>query len=109
MNAFAATFAEDADFTNVIGMGAIEELPAPMFATKFKETHQTAMEIKIRMLSPIIASDEVRWEMTGALEVDGPRIPLRKGLLGWVFIQPGGRWLNAVLHNQESTPRKNLY
>src|ERR1039458_349635 len=44
--AFAAVFAEDADFTNWRGTGAsgrskIEEFHAPMFATIFKNSHQT--------------------------------------------------------------------
>ncbi len=43
--AFAALFSEDADFTNVRGMGAsgrssIEQFHAPMFATIFKNSHQ---------------------------------------------------------------------
>lgn len=113
VHAFAAAFAEDADFTNVIGMGAhgrgaIEEFHAPMFSTRFKDTHLTATDMKIRMLSPTIASVDVHWEMTGALEVDGSTIPLRKGLLNLVVTEQSGRWLITVMHNQEFTPRKNL-
>ena len=44
--AFAAVFVEDADFTNWRGAGAsgrskIEEFHAPMFATIFKNSHQS--------------------------------------------------------------------
>jgi uncharacterized protein (TIGR02246 family) len=111
-HAFAAIFSEDADFTNVIGMSAhgrkaIEEFHAPIFATRFKDTHLTATDTKIRMLSPTIASVDVHWEMTGALDSDGSPIPIRKGLLNWVVTQQNGHWLITVMHNQEFTPKKN--
>jgi len=64
-HAFAEIFAEDADFTNVLGMGAhgrraIEEFHAPMFAGIFKNSHLTSEDVKIRFLSPDIASVDVR-------------------------------------------------
>lgn len=110
-HAFAENFAEDADFTNVVGRSArgrkaIEEFHAPLFATRFKNTHQTASEIRIRMLTPDISSVDVSWEMTGAVEVDGTPLPPRKGLLNLVVTRHEGRWLIEVMHNQEFTPRK---
>jgi uncharacterized protein (TIGR02246 family) len=59
--AFSMAFAEDADFTNVVGMSAhgrtgIEKFHAPMFATRFKETHLTITDTKIRFISPDIAA-----------------------------------------------------
>jgi uncharacterized protein (TIGR02246 family) len=110
-HAFAENFAEDADFTNVRGDSAhgrkaVEDFHAPVFATRFKNTHQTADDIKIRFLSADIASADIRWEMTGALEIDGTPIPIRKGLLNWVVSSHGDRWLITVMHNQEFTPRK---
>ncbi|HMB83834.1 MAG TPA: SgcJ/EcaC family oxidoreductase [Terriglobales bacterium] len=110
-HAFAETFAEDADFTNVIGRSAhgrkaVEEFHAPMFATRFKNTHLTAGEVKVRTINPDIASVDVSWEMTGAIETDGTPLPTRKGLLNWVVTRHDDRWLIAVMHNQEFTPRK---
>jgi uncharacterized protein (TIGR02246 family) len=110
-HAFAETFAEDADFTNVRGDSAhgrkaIEDFHAPMFATRFKNSHQTADDVKIRLLSSDIASVDIRWEMTGATEPDGTVIPIRKGLLNWAVTRLGDRWLIAVMHNQDFTPRK---
>jgi uncharacterized protein (TIGR02246 family) len=110
-HAFAETFTEDADFTNVRGDSAhgrkaVEAFHAPMFATRFKNTHQTAADVKIRFLSSDIASLDIHWEMTGALEADGTPIPIRKGLLNWVVTRHGDRWLISVMHNQELTPRK---
>ena len=110
-HAFSENFTEDADFTNVIGRSAhgrkaVEEFHAPLFATRFNNTHQTAGEVKIRMLTVDIASVDVPWEMTGAVEVDGTPLPPRKGLLNWVVTRRGDRWLIEVMHNQEFTPRK---
>jgi len=110
-HAFAETFTEDADFTNVRGDSAhgrkaVEDFHAPMFATRFKNTHQTATDVKSRFLSSDIASADIRWEMTGALEADGTPIPIRKGLLNWVATRHGDRWRISVMHNQEFTPRK---
>jgi uncharacterized protein (TIGR02246 family) len=89
-HAFAENFAEDVDFTNVIGCSArgrkaIEEFHAPFFATRFKNT-----EIKIRMLTLDIAAVEVSWEMTGAVEVDGTPLPPRKALLNLVVTRHEG-------------------
>lgn len=111
VHAFAQTFAEDADFTNIRGVGAhgrtaIEQFHAPVFATIFKQSHQTATDISIRFLSPDVASVDVRWEMTGSTAPDGTPIPLRKGLLNWLVTNHGGRWLITVMHNQELTPLK---
>jgi uncharacterized protein (TIGR02246 family) len=110
-HAFAETFTEDADFANVRGDSAhgrraVEDFHAPIFATRFKNTHLTADEVKIRLLSSDIASVDVRWEMTGAIETDGTPISIRKGLLNWVVTRHGDRWLISVMHNQEFTPRK---
>jgi hypothetical protein len=55
--AFAAVFAEDADFTNWRGEGAsgrskIEDLHGPMFATISKDSHQRYTAIKTRLIRP---------------------------------------------------------
>jgi uncharacterized protein (TIGR02246 family) len=108
---FAQCFAEDADFTNVRGMGAhgraaIEQFHAPVFETMFKQSHQTATEVRTRFISPDIASVDVRWEMTGSTDRDGTPIPLRTGLLNWLVTRRDGRWLITVMHNQDLPPRK---
>jgi uncharacterized protein (TIGR02246 family) len=110
-HAFSETFAEDADFTNVRGDSAhgrkaVEDFHAPTFATRFKSTHQTADDVKIRFLTPDIASVDIRWEMTGATDAEGTPIPIRKGLLNWVVTRHGERWLIVVMHNQDLTPQK---
>ena len=109
---FAESFAEDADFTNVIGLGghgrgAIEQFHAPVFETIFKQSHLSITDVRTRFISPDIASVDVRWEMTGATERDGTPIPLRKGLLNWLVTKNDGGWLITVMHNQELTPPKD--
>ena len=88
------------------GRKAVEAFHAPMFASRFKDTHLSGTIAKLRMLTPKIASVDVSWEMTGALETDGTPLLLRKGLLNLIVSRHGDRWLIDVMHNQEFTPRK---
>jgi uncharacterized protein (TIGR02246 family) len=86
--AFSMTFSQDADFTNVAGVGAhgraeIEKFHAPRFATSFKDSHQTIVESKIRFIKSDVAAVDSRWEMTGAKNAEGQEIALRKGLLNF--------------------------
>ena len=106
---FASAFAEDADLTNVRGVGAsgryqIEQFHAQAFQKMFMHSHQTAEVKKIRFLKPDVAAVDVRWEMTGALTPDGNPIPNRSGLLDLVFTSSGGHWLISVMHNTDLTP-----
>jgi uncharacterized protein (TIGR02246 family) len=106
--AFAAVFAEDADFTNVRGTGAsgrqkIEEFHAPMFATIFSKSHQEYTDIKTRLIRPDVASVDVHWKMTGAIDAQGNPRPEREGLLSFVMAKNAGRWEIAVMHNLEIT------
>lgn len=106
---FAFTFTPDADFTNVIGMHAhgranVETFHAPVFATVFKHSHQTAQIRSIRFLTPRLAAVDVDWQMTGATDRDGRPRPDRKGLLDWIMAkQPDGSWLIEIMHNTELT------
>jgi uncharacterized protein (TIGR02246 family) len=107
-HAFAAVFAEDADFTNWRGTGAtgrskIEEVHAPMFATVFKNSHQTYTGIKVRFIRADVASVDVLWEMTGVLDAQGNPRPDRKGLLSFVMVKDAGQWQIVVMHNLDLT------
>jgi uncharacterized protein (TIGR02246 family) len=102
--AFAAVFAEDADFTNWRGIGAsgrskVEEFHAPMFATVFKNSHQKYTDIRVRFVRPDVAAVDVRWEMTGATDPQGNPRPDREGLLNFVMAKNDGQWQIAVMHN----------
>jgi len=104
--AFAAVFSEDADFTNVRGMGAsgraaIEAFHAPVFATIFSKSHLEYTDIKTRYLRSDIAAVDVRWKMTGAMDPQGNPWPEREGLLNFVMAKSDGRWEITVMHNLE--------
>jgi len=106
--AFAALFSEDADFTNVRGMGAsgrtnIEQFHAPVFATIFKNSHQKYTGIKIRFIRPDVAAVDVHWEMTGATDPAGNPGPLRQGLLNFVMAKSQEKWQIVVMHNMDLT------
>ena len=83
-HAFALTFTDDADFTNVAGAHAqgranVEAFHAPVFAGIFKDSHQTAKIRSIRFLKPDLAAVDVDWEMTGAKSPDGRAAALSQG------------------------------
>jgi uncharacterized protein (TIGR02246 family) len=105
---FASAFAPDADFTNVRGVSAsgrenIETFHANAFQKMFIQSHQTAEVKRIRFIKPDVAVVDVRWEMIGALSADGTAVPVRNGLLDFVFTSSGGKWLITVMHNQDLT------
>ena len=107
-HAFAAVFAEDADFTNWRGVGAsgrskIEEFHAPVFATIFKNSHQKYDDIKTRFIRDDVAAVDVRWEMTGARDSQGNPRPDRQGVLSFVMAKDAGRWQITVMHNLDVT------
>jgi uncharacterized protein (TIGR02246 family) len=108
-HAFALTFTDDADFTNVAGVHAqgranVEAFHAPVFAGVFKDSHQTGKIRSIRFLKPDLAAADIDWEMTGAKSPDGKPRPYRRGLLNWVMAkQADGSWLILVMHNTELT------
>jgi uncharacterized protein (TIGR02246 family) len=104
--AFSMTFADDADFTNVRGMGAhgrhnIEVFHASKFNTWFKNSIQKITNSKIRFIRPNVAAVDAWWEMTGSTDAAGKAIPLRRGLLNFVMTKKAENWLILVMHNLE--------
>ena len=104
--AFAAAFAEDAEFTNVFGMvqqgrAGIEAAHEPIFKTMFKDSHLTVAETRVRLIRPDVAAVDVKWTMTGARDPHGNSWPERTGLLNWIVTRHGERWLIDVSHNMD--------
>lgn len=104
--AFAAVFAEDADFVNVFGMPAkgrkaIEDFHAPIFATMFRESRLSLTAPEVRFLRPDVAAVDARWEMDGARDPHGKPWVKRRGLLSFVATRDEGAWRFAVAHNME--------
>ncbi len=50
-----------------------------MFATIFKNSHQSYKTIKTRFFRPDVAAVEVHWEMTGATDAQEKPRPDRQG------------------------------
>jgi uncharacterized protein (TIGR02246 family) len=108
---FAASFAEDADFTNVFGMraggrAAIAAFHAPVFATMFKDSRLVATEIWVRELRHDIAAVDLHWDMTGARGPDGIPWPRRRGLINFVMCRDDDLWSIAVMHNMDMPPEE---
>jgi uncharacterized protein (TIGR02246 family) len=104
--AFVASFAEDADFTNVFGMhmkgrAAIEEMHTAIFRTMFKNSRLNVAEMRARFLRPDLAAVDVRWEMSGARDPEGREWPDRRGLLNFIATETRGAWSIDVFHNMD--------
>src|SRR5256886_15306576 len=104
--AFSMAFAEDADFTNVVGASAhgraeVEKFHAPMFATIFKDSNLKMAKTKIRFIKPDVAAVDAWGEMTGAKTPEGKKNPLRKGVLKFWMTKKGGRWVITVIHKND--------
>ena len=104
--AFSIAFAEDADFTNVLGMSAhgrtaIAKFHVSIFATIFKDSSLKIDDVKVRFIKPDVGAVDEWWEMTGARDRNGQGIPLRKGLLNLVMTKQDARWVISVMHNMD--------
>jgi len=104
VNAFSMLFAEDADFTNVVGQGGhgraeVKEFYVRPFDTWFKKSNFKFIRQKIRLIKPDVASVDAWWEMSGTVSAGGKSNPVRKGLLSFVMTKQQGAWLFLVMHN----------
>jgi uncharacterized protein (TIGR02246 family) len=113
--ALSATFHEDGEFTNVVGMtargrGTIERFHRPLFegdGTKgvpsFKDAVFKTVDTRIRFIRPDVASVDVTWTQTGST-LDGKDRGPRRGLMSWIATREDGKWGVAVMHNMDLLP-----
>jgi len=106
MRAFAALFAQDADFVNVIGMwwrgrAEIQKEHETLHATRMKNTRLMAAETVVRFLRPDVAVVHVRWEITGETGSESKILPPRKGILMYVVAKIGDDWLVTAAQNTD--------
>jgi uncharacterized protein (TIGR02246 family) len=85
------------------GRSKIEEFHAPLFATIFKNSHQTMTDINIRFVRADVAAVEVHWDMTGQTDALGNARPPRQGILNFVMAKNDGKWQIVVMHNLDLT------
>lgn len=107
---FAAEFAQDADFVNVLGMhwrgqAKIEAQHDILHRTIFRHSQLRIVDISVRPLGTGVMLAIVNWEMTGHQTPPGaPFAELRHGVFSGVYVEQGGRWRIAALHNTDTVP-----
>jgi len=104
--AYAALFAENADFTNVFGQSfhgreTIEAQHAKIFASMFKDSRITSMYSTVRLLDQFFASVDVIWTMSGAVDMKGNSWADRKGLMSLVMKSENEVWSILIMHNMD--------
>lgn len=115
VKAFGSIFAEDGEFTNPVGMTvkgrtAIEQFHAALFSENnkpsFAHAHLNVLDTGIRLIRPDVATVDVKWEQTGAIDPQGKPWGTRRGILSWVVARNNGRWSIQVWHNLELPPQQ---
>jgi uncharacterized protein (TIGR02246 family) len=106
MTAFAALFAPDADFVNVVGMwwknrAEIQAAHLHSHATFLRDSVLTGKVEKVNFLGPDIAAAHVLWELNGQIEPDGSVGQPRHGILLLVIARVDGRWLIQTAQNTD--------
>lgn len=104
--AFAAPFAPDADFTNVVGVhvtgrAAVERLRERVFATVFRESQLSIEDNRTRPLGNDRWAADVSWSMTGPRTADDGFRPRRHGVMALILRDSGGTLQIEVMHNPE--------
>lgn len=103
--AFSKLFADDADFTDVLGLvvqgrAAIEKLLGPLFATTFKESHVLPTGLRIRFIKSDVAAVDSTWGMSGYLDTADRKPSLKKAVMivSLIMIKEKGKWSIAAMH-----------
>lgn len=102
----AATFAEDADFTNMRGSHShgradVEKWFANLFRGNLKDSVRTDTVRSIRFFSPELAAVDLDTVITGTKAADGSEIPPRKGLMVVLAVKQTGHWYIGTFHESE--------
>jgi uncharacterized protein (TIGR02246 family) len=106
IRAFAALFAEDAEFVNAIGLhwhgrAQIAAAQANNHATIFKESRLDNVRVRQRFLKPDVAVVHATWDLVGQRRRDGQAVPPRAGLITMVLTKEGDAWPIAVFQNTD--------
>ena len=110
MAAFAALFAEDAHFVNVVGTwwkgrAEIEAAHAQAHATFFRDSRLESRVASITSLKPDVAALHIAWDMTGHTGPDGSPGAPRSGLMLLVLSkQAGAGWQIRIAQNTDTLP-----
>ena len=104
--AVAATFSDDADFTNMRGnhshgRAEIEKWFAGLFRGNLKDAVRTDTVRSIRLFSPELAAVDADSVIHGTKAPDGSELPARSGLMVLLAIKQNGHWRIATFHEEE--------
>ncbi len=104
-HACAMLFAPDGELTNARGDSThgradLEKHFQTVFTTFLKNAHRTDSVRSVRFLTPMIASVDADWKLTGATSPNGIEAApaLREGLLTWIVTKHDGRWYISIFH-----------
>lgn len=105
---FAGAFAQDAQFTDVVGntasgRAAIAELHVLPFTQLFKNAVIELLDTPIVFVTSDVASVDMHWKMRGHTTSQGASLPPRKGLLHVVVVRRDHVWWPVVAHNTDYT------
>jgi uncharacterized protein (TIGR02246 family) len=104
--ATAMTFAEDGDFTNMLGIhvhgrDAIEQRFAALFKGNLRGTNRTDIVRNVHFYAPDVAFVDADTVITGTKQADGSAGPVRKGLMIAVMTKQNGKWYISNFHEAE--------
>ena len=105
---FAASFAPDAQFTDVIGTtvkgrAAIAALHLLPFTRLFQSAQLQVTEMPVQLVSEGVASIRLHWKMHGHTSAHGESLPPRAGIMYVIMVRRDGRWWPVVAHNTDHT------
>ena len=103
---FSTVFAEDADFTNVMGVSrhgraAIEELHEPGFNGIWAYSTLAITKSNTRFIKPDVAAVDAWWILDGLKDPEGKDRPPRNGLLNFIMTKQDDVWMITVMHNMD--------
>jgi uncharacterized protein (TIGR02246 family) len=109
MQAFAALYAEDADFVNVYGLwwkgrDEIRVAHEETHVSLFSRSHLAHDFHEVRMLTPDLAICRTTWRLTGVCDRSLRPMPDRRGRLMHVLQRRSGRWQIVATQNTDITP-----
>lgn len=110
MAAFAALYADDADFVNVYGLWwtgrqQIEDEHVATHVSIFRASTLTATQPhSVRVIAPGVALCRTHWTLTGIQTRAGGPAPDRRGRLLHVLKHNGERWRIVATQNTDITP-----
>jgi uncharacterized protein (TIGR02246 family) len=79
----------------------VEDQHAMLFAGLYKNTHRTGTVKSIRYLTPVLASVDNYWTMTGAKTREGADWPYREGYVNYLMAKRDGHWVIIVSHTAD--------